>query len=139
MRWLLFPCAIIALASGCCASYIARSGLNPAQPTTREEVHELFGTPVASGKKEKDGGSYEEFSYHGKVAENSRAVWLWLAGFYTLGTADLFYVPEELTRAWWESSVRGYDLRFQYDRDGNVTKCLVDGQPAIRWPLADSR
>ena len=54
--------ACTALAPGC-AGYIAGSGLDLCKLTTQAQVHEKFGSPIASGP------SFEEFTTRRKIAE----------------------------------------------------------------------
>lgn len=134
MRPPLFLCAVAMLCSAGCASLIARTGTDPSEITTREQVHQAFGSPTASGGS--DGERYEDFCCHAKVAENFRACLLYMTSFYTLGLADLYFVPCEVGRAGWKT-IRGYDLRFYYDTNGTVTKHTIDGVPGMPWPLHD--
>ena len=59
---------------------------------------------------------------------------LMLISYYSLGLADLYYVPCEVGRVGWKA-VWGYDLRFYYDEAGRVTKHSIDATPGMRWPL----
>jgi len=112
---------------------LARSGIDPGYSKTRDAVHATFGEPVASGVT--DGGEqYEDYCCHRKVSENFRASVLWLIAFSSFGLTDFYYFPCELGRAGWKT-IRGYDLRFQYDAEGRVTKHLIDGTPGMEWPL----
>jgi hypothetical protein len=132
MRPILFLCAATALLGSGCASCIARSGLDPERITTREQAHEIFGEPVASGTR--DGQQYEDFRYHAKVAENARAVMLMYQAYQSVGLADFVYTPVEAGRAGW-NTLRGYDIHFQYDASGAVTKYTVEGLEGMAWPL----
>jgi hypothetical protein len=134
MRPVVLVCAFSALLSGGCAVLVARSGKDPSEATTRDDVHQAFGTPVAVGGA--DGEKYEDFCYHGKVAENMRASLMMLAWYGSLGWYDLYAFPCETCRACWMPLV-GYDLRFYYDANGNVTRHSIDGVPGMPWPLRD--
>jgi hypothetical protein len=129
-------CACAFLFSGGCGSLIARSGTDPSELATRDQVHQALGQPVAT--EVGDRGSSEDYRCHAKVAENTRAALLFLEDFYTLGLADLCFVPYEVGRYGWKA-VSGYDLRFHYDETGRVTECTIDGVPAMPWPLQDSK
>jgi hypothetical protein len=132
MRMALFFCAAALLGSGC-AGMLARSGIDPGYAKTRQQVHETFGEPLASGVTE-GGEQYEDYCCHHKVSENLRASVLWLITYSSLGLADFYYFPCEIGRTAWKA-VRGYDLRFQYDAEGRVTKHLIDGVPGMEWPF----
>jgi hypothetical protein len=132
MRPMLCLCAATALLSGGCAALIAHSGTDPGRAATRAQVRQTFGEPAATGGA--DGEPYEDFCCHAKVAENLRASVLLLTSYYSLGLADLYYVPCEVGRVGWKA-LRGYDLRFYYDADGRVTKYTIDGVPGMPWPL----
>jgi hypothetical protein len=127
----LLTTATVLLTSGC-AALVAHSGTDPSHITTREQVHQTFGEPVAGSNA--DGEWYEDFRCHGKVAENLRASLLLLTSYYTAGLADLYQFPCEVGRAGWKA-LWGYGLRFYYDADGRVLRHTIDGVPGMPWPL----
>jgi hypothetical protein len=59
-----------------------------------------------------------------------RASLLLLTAYYSLGLADLYYAPCEVGRVGWET-LPGYDLRFDYDETGKVSKYTLDGVPGM--------
>jgi hypothetical protein len=136
MRPLVLFCVAVTLLQTGCAARIARVGTDTSQFTTRDQVHQALGRPDASGGAE--GETYEDYCYQGKVAENMRASVLFLVSVGSLGLVDFYYVPCELLRACWMPLV-GYDLHFQYDGEGKVTKHTVEGVPGMPWPLDELR
>jgi hypothetical protein len=135
MRLAMFSCVAVALFMAGCASCIARCGCDPGKILTREQVRQTLGEPIASGGTSEE--PYEEFHCHRKIAENLRGTVLWLAAVYTLGLADLYYVPCEVVH-FGEKTIAGWNVRIYYDATGKVTKYAIDGLPGMDWPLDEN-
>jgi hypothetical protein len=125
-------CAVIALSSTGCAAYIAGSGADLSRYTTRDQVRASFGEPIKSNTN--DDEASEDFRCRVRLAENARAVMLMHSSLYSLGLADLVYVPVETGRVGWHA-LFGYDVHFQYDAAGKVKSYTIDGLPGMEWPL----
>jgi hypothetical protein len=117
--------ATVLLSSGCFSVMIGRSGMDLRNVTTRELVHEQFGEPAAMGLSE--GKSFEEFCTHRKIYDPSQVAGLGLALGMTWGAAEFIALPCAL----WDlahTSILGQNIRFTYDRDGDVADVFLDGR-----------
>jgi hypothetical protein len=112
--------------SGCSLS-IARSGKDLDTLTTKDQVHEQFGHPSASGIAK--GRPWDVYCIRRKIAE-PLAVKLGheLTLVFTLGIAEIGYFPYELFHLGW-TTIIGRDVGFVYDNAGKVTKIFLDGEP----------
>lgn len=75
--------------------------------TTREEAHEVFGKPAATGHLGEE--PFDEFFTYRKIADQDERIFL--------GTGD--WLPKQLYVAA-RRSIRGQQLRFVYDAQGRV-------------------
>ena len=118
MRFLCFILALTILSSTGCAAIVNGSGKDLSQINTKDQIHQVFGTPKVTGVS--DGETFEEFRTHRKLSQ------VWMGEYYiitdimTLGLAEFIMFPLELWRAGRQIIV-GQTLRFTYDEAGNVT------------------
>lgn len=121
---LLSVVALVPLITGCAAE-LALSGKDLSGLTSREQVHEQFGTPIAGGP-EKAGG-FEQFRTRRKISDVGRAQRLGLGFCMLYGVPEIVYFPLELCRIG-KHTVLGQDLRFCYDSAGRVSAVYLDGE-----------
>src|SRR5262249_2037169 len=116
----------IALFCPGCSCLIAQSGKDILALGSKEEVRKQFGAPVKSGEGPDPGQSYDDYRYHGKVAET------WRAGLYsfndgmTFGLGEFWLFPYELYRVG-RNCLHGQDLRIYHDSAGHVVRYDLDG------------
>jgi hypothetical protein len=115
-----------ALLSNGCAALIARSGKDLEAMTTREEVRKDMGVADEIGMV--NGEPYEEFRFHGKVADFWKAHSNGMGFVMTFGLGEVVQFPEAVFEAGQEV-IDGHAVRFYYDPIGNVTGCVLDGKP----------
>src|SRR5262245_56857641 len=121
---LLLLIALVPLSGGC-SFLIARRGEDLRDLTTRQEVRQRLGEPVASGVN--NGRPYEDFHFTGKLADSNRAYVEAVAGAFTLGISEVAMLPVEAFQPG-NDVLNGHDVRFVYDEQDNVTKRFVDGK-----------
>ena len=117
----LVLCCFSLLPSGC-ASLIARTGVNAYALETREEVHQKFGKPMESWQAGDE--SFEVFHTRRKLADGPKAVGLAMYTGMTWGVGELDALPYELF-VLADGTVRGQEVRFDYDDSGKVTRVYV--------------
>jgi hypothetical protein len=130
MRIACLLCLVSAALSGGCAGMIARTGIDPTELKTKEEVRARFGEPTVIGSLDgTDGAFYEDYFTHRKIAthpDRTSSPGYVMGLFMTLGTLDLFLVPEELLLTA-KRTVVGQTLRFTYDKNEKLLKLELDG------------
>jgi len=133
MRYLWFILVLSILSSAGCAALINGSGKDLREIATKDQIHQVFGTPKVAGMS--DGESFEEFHTHRKLSERWKGEYFLFADIMTLGLGELIMFPRELYRAGREIIV-GQTLRFTYDEAGNVTHVFRNGTPysVLGWP-----
>ena len=122
MRFALLLAATAAPLSVGCTAIIARSGEDLSALKTREQVHDSFGTPVATGTS--DGQTYEEYRSRRKIAEPHGPGYA-MSLALTLGLTELYWFPRELYLLG-RHTILGRDICFTYDAAGNVTAVHID-------------
>jgi hypothetical protein len=120
-----------------CSALIARSGEHLGDLTTREQVHERFGEPSASGTFEElpregytcpaIGQPFEEFRTRRKIAEPMRSVSLGMSFVMTFGLGEAIMFPYELSLLG-KRTLLGQDIRCVYDSAGTVTHYYLAGE-----------
>jgi YD repeat-containing protein len=123
---------IAAMSASGCSGLIARSGTDLTALKSRDEVHAMFGQPVATGVvKGCEGETFEVYVTRRKIAalpeepSGRGPESLAYPGtlFFSLGTCELVLIPEQLTLM----AVRfvgGEKIRFTYDRSGRLIEVL---------------
>jgi hypothetical protein len=123
-------CAALLLPCGC-SSLIARSGLDLSEVHGKDQVHELFGEPVASGTI--DGQPYEDYLTRRKISEDTRAtaqeMAIIMVGF---GALEFVALPREIYLLG-ERGLLGQQLRFTYEANGEVSAVYLDGEALDIW------
>jgi YD repeat-containing protein len=127
---------VSAISSSGCAGLIARSGTDVTALASRDEVHAVFGEPVATGVVEgSEGKTFEEYVTRKKIAALPEEPTEHIAAMpgdhgylslnydgtllFSLGTCELVLIPEQLTLI----AVRfvgGEQIRFTYDRSDRL-------------------
>jgi hypothetical protein len=124
MRYFLLTFGIL-LSTGC-AAVVNDSGVYLPDVNTREQVHQVFGTPTSAG--EQDGNMFEEFRTHRKLSQAWMGEYYLFADLETLFLIELYLFPRELWRAG-RQRIMGQTLRFTYDGEGNVDHVTANGNP----------
>jgi len=125
MRYPQLLCIACPLLISGCSVLIANCGKDLNVLDDRDQVRQEFGEPVATGIE--DGKQFEDFRSHWKVADP-----YWGGPGYAMGmilTAGLYELggfPYQVYCAS-RATIVGQDIRFYYDRAGNVSECRVDG------------
>jgi hypothetical protein len=120
----LLPIAL-AIANGGCTALVIGSGQDLAKLTTRDQVHQSLGEPVAGG--EADGQAFEDFITHRKLAEPEKGIYLAMGDISTLGLGELYWFPQQLYVAC-RRSIAGQQIHITYDNAGRVTAMSHDGE-----------
>ena len=131
-----------AIGSSGCAGLIARSGLDPTQLQTAEDVHGKFGKPYASGSandalKEdqsvpRNAAFYEDYMVRQKIATSNYGEGYVMLLLITFGTAEFLALPPELFLLA-KRSILGQKLRFTYDIEGRLIRLQLDGDEQQFW------
>lgn len=124
MRYIVL--VLLLLSSGC-SCLIARSGKDLRPLKTKQQIHEEFGEPVASGIS--DGKPYEVFHTRQKISEHLRASSLGMGFGMSFGLVELVQFPYELYLQGHKTAF-GQTIQVNYDSEGNVSRLWLDG-----WPL----
>jgi hypothetical protein len=134
-KLLLFAMSAFSLSG--CSFFVARSGKDVGELTTREQVLKEFGKPTSSSTE--DDKEFDEFRYHGKVANEPKADEYRAAFALTLGLGEFFIFPLSVFETG-RDFVAGQEIRFYYDQNGRTSECLVNGEhpyvddPFVRKP-----
>jgi hypothetical protein len=133
MKTALLLFAIVSLFCNGCSFFIAQSGKDTTQLTTREQVRQEFGKPeLSSTENDKD---FDDFRFHGKVANEAKADNYRMAFAVTFGLGELLTFPVELFETG-RDLMAGQDIRFYYDQNGRTSECLVNGEhPYLEDPF----
>jgi hypothetical protein len=125
MKTMLLPFAILALSSSGCSFFLAGAGKDVSELTTREQVRKEFGKPtIISSEDDKE---FDEFRFHGKIANDSKADEYRAAMAMTLGLGEFLTFPLAVFETG-RDFVAGQEIRFYYDENGRTSECLVNGE-----------
>jgi hypothetical protein len=124
MRTLVLAIIAASPLGGGCSYRIVRSGIDPCQFKTKDEVHEALGEPVSESFGTRV--SAEDFRTRVKIAERERAEGISLAVGNTNGLLELYMGPFEMGTLIGRT-VTGQTLRFLYDENDKVTDVLLNG------------
>jgi hypothetical protein len=125
MKPLLLLFAISSLSCGGCSFFVAGSGTEVSQLTTREQVLKQFGQPTLSSTE--DDKNFDEFRFHGKIANEPKADEYRAAFAMTLGLGEFLTFPLAVFETG-RDLVAGQEIRFYYDQNGHTSECLVNGE-----------
>ena len=118
MRLFLILLAGLALLSGGCSVYMARSGQDLRPLATRDQVQHEFGLPAETGTTT-DGQAYEDYRTRRKISEVARSSSMGMGVVMTYGLLEILYFPTELYNYGRRFCV-GQTVRFEYDPTGKV-------------------
>lgn len=136
-RLFLILLAGLALLSGGCSVYMARSGQDLSPLATRDQVQQEFGLPAETGTTT-DGQAYEDYRTRRKISEETRSYSMGMGIGMTCGLLEFFYFPTELYnygRRFWV----GQTVRFEYDATGKVCGLKLNDHVLSRTRLQSAK
>jgi hypothetical protein len=119
----------VALAQTGCSALVANGGEKLIRFTSRAQVHDAFGPPVAVTAAV-GGGTVEEFVTRRKIADQDALIYIAMLDGPTLGLAELYLFPREVFVAA-RRSVLGQRLRVEFDDAGGVVQIRRDGEMTL--------
>jgi hypothetical protein len=131
MRW-VYPILVVCAFLQCgCSALMSECGKDVSYLSTKEQVHALFGQPIASGQlfdQKGEAGSWEEFHTRKIVANPLREDPCYgMSVIMTYGLGEILYDGQILS-SWGKAIVIGNQLRFSYDPGGRLIYATIDEQ-----------
>ena len=128
MRTVSALLACVALSSSGCSTLVARQGVCLTDLKTRGAVREALGEPAEVLTV--GGQSREVYATRRKVADTGRVLGYFIFDVYTVGLAEVVFLPYELGKASYHK-LKGQRVEFTYDSADAVTQVSYNGMVPV--------